>query len=78
MVPDGKHFPSWVTQFLSFRPTGFVVDEAIRSSTFRNPVKFDILVMKFDFMGITDDELFKSVLSKDKCLDDPCVGCDTN
>ena len=78
LVPDGKHFPSWVTQFLIFRPTGFVVDEAIRSSTFRNPVKFDILVMKFDFMGITDDELFKSVLSKDKCLDDPCVGCDTN
>ena len=75
LVPDGKHFPSWVTQFLIFKPSGFVVDEAIRSSTFRNPVKFEMLVIRFDFMCVTEEELFIPVLAKDKCIDDLCVVC---
>ena len=58
LVPDGKHFPRWVKQFLVFKPTGFIVDEAIKSDTFRHPVTFEILVMKFDFMALSEEELF--------------------
>ena len=76
LVPDGKHFPPWVKQFLIFKPTGFIVDEAIQSSTFRSPVNFEILVIKFDFMSVTEEEqLFIPVLSKDNCIEDKCFAC---
>ena len=78
LVPDGKHFPVWVKQFLIFKPTGFIVDEAIRSSTFRNPVNFEILVMKFDFMSVTEEELFIPFLSKNNCTEDICSDCNGN
>ena len=64
-----------MTQFLIFNPTRFVVDETIRSSTLRNPVKFEILVIKFDFTRVTEEDLFIPVLTRDKCLDDLGVIC---
>ena len=78
LVPDGKHFPTWVKQFLIFKPSSFIIDEAIRSSTFRNPVNFEILVIKFDFMFVREEELFIPVLSKDNCIEDGCLFCDKN
>ena len=28
LVPDGKHFPRWVKQFLVLKPTGFIVENS--------------------------------------------------
>ena len=48
IVPDGCHLVGWVESFLRFRP-GIVSDVNIRSMTFKNPLNFDILALKFDF-----------------------------
>ena len=48
IAPDGRHLAAWAESFLQFRP-GIVSDVNIRSMTFKNPIKFDIVAIKFDF-----------------------------
>ena len=70
IVPDGRHLSSWAKSFLLFKPSGFVADDAIISTTFKNPVNFEMLCIQFDFAGIKEKDLFVSVVSREKCIAD--------
>lgn len=73
-APDGIHLPIWAQRFLRFR-ANFVCDPEIRSTTFKNPVKFDTLVIKFDFTVARENELFLPSFSLSNCLNYGCVNC---
>ena len=72
---DGQHLSSWAKKHLIFKPSGFVCDDQILSTTFKNPPTFEILVIKFDFRGVHEDDLFKPMLCKDNCILVDCHIC---
>ena len=72
VVPDGRHLSVWAKKHLIFKPSGFVCDSQILSSTFKNPTTFDMLIIKFDFEGVDEDDLFKSVSSHENCVFKDC------
>ena len=63
VVPDGRHLSCWAKKHLVLKPTGFVSDSQILSSTFKNPPTFDMLIIQFDLEGVLERDLFKPVLS---------------
>ena len=74
IVPDGRHLPYWVSKFLLFRPSGFVVDPNVLSHTFRcSPVTFDMLALLVDFRSCVDVNIFVSFVSF--CLEFGCSKC---
>ena len=70
IVPDGKLLCAWAKHFLIFKPSGFISDPAIISTTFKNPVNFELLCIQFDFLGVREEELFESVVSRENCIAD--------
>ena len=72
-MPDGKHLTSWAKNFLLFKPSGFICDSAVESTTFKNPVNFEMLCIQFDFFGVKEEDLFVSVVSREKCIADFCA-----
>ena len=76
ILPDGKHFPKWVTRFLRFKPTGFIVDEMISANTYRNPVNYEIVVLQFCFQYVNNqDDLYTPYISVNNCFDFGCNFC---
>ena len=76
IVPDGQHFPPWVSRFLLFRPSSFVVDPNVLSHTFRcKPVTFDMLALLVDFRCCNKENMFTSLAIKENCLDYGCYMC---
>lgn len=74
IVPDGKHLCSWSKKFLLFKPSGFISDSAIISSTFKNPPTFDMLVILFDFSAVRRDEnIFVPLIKRENCIADDCL-----
>ena len=73
IVPDGRHLAAWAKNFLLFKPSGFICDNAVESTTFKNPVNFEMLCIQFDFFGVKEDDLFVSVVSREKCIADYCA-----
>ena len=72
VVPDGKHLSVWAKKYLIFKPSEFVCDSEILSSTFKNPVTFDIMIIKFDFDGVKEEDLFRPILSRENCVVNDC------
>ena len=72
---DGQHLSLWAKKHLIFKPSGFVSDCQILSTTFKNPPSFEILVIKFDFQGVQEEDLFKPFLSRENCLSIDCHMC---
>ena len=72
VVPDGKHLSCWAKKHLVFKPSGFVCDSQILSSTFKNPSTFDMMVIQFDFGSVEEGDLFKPVLSHENCVFNDC------
>ena len=75
ICPDGKHFPKWCVKYLRFRPSGFCYDVTIRSSTFKNPPTFDMLVLQFDFSFVNHSNFHFADVSRNKCIDLGCAKC---
>ena len=75
ILPDGAHFAPWCEKFLRFRPSGWCHDINIRSTTFRNPVTFDILVLKFDFKRVNPSNFFSSIVARNVCVNHGCKKC---
>ena len=73
VVPDGRHLAVWALSFYRFRPSGFVCDPMVTSSTFKNPPNFDILAIRFNFAGVQRENVFSCVPYKQVCLN---MGCD--
>ena len=79
IAPDGNHLCWWAENLLVFKPSGFISDSQIRSTTFKNPVTFEIIVIKFDFSDILRKEkLFDSKVSPDNCINRGCEKCINN
>ena len=74
-VPDGSHLPCWAVKFLIFKPLAFICDPNVTSSTFKNPVNFDMMAINFNFMGVGEDLMFVSNKIKENCLGFGCAGC---
>ena len=72
VVPDGKHLPNWSKKFLLFKPSGFICDSAIISSTFKNPTTFDMLVILFDFSEVRTEDIFVPFVRRENCIADFC------
>lgn len=72
IVPDGKHLAGWAERFLRFRP-GMISDINIQSGTFKSPLTFDLLVIKFNFDSWRD--LYGPSLSPQTCLSYGCDYC---
>ena len=68
IVPDGRHLAYWVKKFLRFRPSGFISDQFVLSSCFKGKPSFDLLVVQFDFWGISDLALRSSNKIRSSCL----------
>ena len=75
LVPDGVHFAPWVQTFIKFRPSGFVCDPLVVSTTFRNLPTFDVIALNFDFDGVSENEMFYSVRRRHSCLKFGCGLC---
>ena len=72
VCPDGRHLAGWAVRFLRFRP-GIISDINIRSTTFKNPLHFDLLVIKFCFAEGRD--VFEADQSRIKCIFSGCDIC---
>ena len=72
IAPDGRHLAGWAERFLRFRP-GMVSDINIQSGTFKSPLTFDILAVKFNFNAGRD--LYGPRLSHETCLNYGCDDC---
>ena len=72
IAPDGRHLAGWAEKFLRFRPD-MVSDINIQSGTFKSPLTFDILAVKFNFNARRD--LYGPRLSHETCLSYGCDDC---
>ena len=75
LVPDGVHPTRGVKAFLRFWPSGFVMEEGVRSGTFKGEVTFDMLGLEFNFTGLGEVDLGVSLVVKDNCLSYGCDHC---
>ena len=75
VLPDGKHLPVWVRGFLRFKPSGFILDPAINSNTFRSPIHYDLVVINFNFKNIRKEELNVPFIAPSHCFDFGCEQC---
>ena len=75
VVPDGRHFSSYVRKFLPFKPTGFVYDDQVLSTTFKNPCNFEMVAVLFDFSNRNMEDIFMPNVRKDFCIADFCDKC---
>ena len=75
VFPDGRHCCTWIRKFLLFKPTGFVYDDQILSSTFKNPCNFEMIAVLFDFSNINVEDLFLPNVRKEFCIADSCDKC---
>ena len=76
ILEDGSHFSNWVQKWMIFKPSGFISDPAINSTTFKNPVTFKMLVVEFDFSVISErDNIFISSPQRHLCIHNGCSNC---
>ena len=76
VFPDGKHGCWWMKELMTFKPSGFISDSEIISTTFKNPVNFSMLAVKFDFSDILFREnIFSSELRQEICVIKGCNMC---
>ena len=73
VVPDGRHLCVWAKKFLLFKPSGFICDSAIISSTFKNPVTFDMVAILFDFSEVSSEDIFAPFVRRENCVADSCL-----
>ena len=72
VCPDGRHLAGWAVRYLRFRP-GIIADINIRSTTFKSPLHFDLLVIKFCFAEGKD--VFEADQCRIKCIFSDCDTC---
>ena len=73
-MPDGVHLARWAVAYLKFQPSGFVVDPAVTSNTFRAG-SFGMLGIQFDFLGLGVRDMGVSSLNSRTCLTGGCNRC---
>ena len=49
---DGKHSGEWAVNMIRFRPTSFIWDPCVQSSTFKNQPSFDVVAIHFSFKDV--------------------------
>ena len=72
ICPDGAHLAGWAVKWMRFRPR-IVSDINIKSTTFKNPLCFDLMAILFDF-SLTG-QLFEANQSQGFCLHSGCDLC---
>ena len=75
VFPDGKHPGAWAVSLLRFRPSSFVCDPCVRSSTFRNNPSFDVIAIEFSFRNLESDCFSRALAIPSLCLDWGCEKC---
>ena len=75
VFPDGKHPGAWAISLLRFRPSGYIVDPCVKSSTFKYNPSFDIVGIHFSFKGCDVDCFSRALAVPDLCLEWGCSLC---
>ena len=70
VLPNGVHLAGWARRFLKFRPSGFICDQFVDSSTFKGVPSFDVLVIEFDFFGVDQADLWVCSSRRELCLNE--------
>ena len=78
VFPDGKHPGPWAISLLRFRPSGFICDPCVKSSTFKNNPTFDIVAIHFNFKLCDFDCFSKALPVPELCLEWGCELCSRN
>merc|ERR1719158_118008 len=63
VFPDGKHPGPWAVNLLRFRPSGYVCDPCVKSSTFKNKPSFDVVAIHFSFLDSLKDCFTRSFVN---------------
>ena len=75
VFPDGKHPGPWAVSLLKFRPSSFVCDPLVRSTTFKNKPSFDVVAIHFSFWNCEADCFSRALPIPSLCLNWGCYDC---
>ena len=75
VFPDGRHPGPWAISLLRFRPSSFICDPCVKSSTFKNNPTFDIVAIHFNFKHCDFDCFSKALPVPELCLKWGCDLC---